>query len=339
MRRSSVFGHPPSALALALLVFTLFPRSNAAAQEQPLWPGAKYDAAIPTLKQVLGHDHGEAITPPEGIAQYLQALQKAAPTRSRLIEYARTWEGRPLWLFVIGSPERIGKLEQVKADLQRFGEPRNLSGADADRLLKELPVVVWLVHGVHGNEISSADAALAEAYHLLAAQGDEGVNTVLRDALVLIDPMQNPDGRARFVFQNLLGRAAAPDAAPYSAEHDEPWPGGRVNHYLFDMNRDWFAQTQPETRGRIKIGLRVPAAGHGRSARTRRRQRLLFRAAGRPAQPAHHQEPDRRVGSDRARQRRSFRRARLAGTTSARCTMRSIPDTAIRGQPSRDRLE
>ena len=68
--------------------------------------------------------------------------------------------------------------------------------------------MVWLVHGVHGNEISSADAALLEAYHLLAAQGDAGVDAVLRDALVLIDPMQNPDGRARFVFQNLQGRAA-----------------------------------------------------------------------------------------------------------------------------------
>jgi hypothetical protein len=229
--------------------------TSVAAQEPPLWPGAKYDPAIPTLKSVLGHDHGEVITPPEGVAQYLQALQKAAPTRSRLVEYARSWEGRPLWLFVIGNPDRIAKLDQVKADLQRFADPRRTSAGDADRLLKELPVVVWLIHGVHGNEISSSDAALAEAYHLLASQGDAGVDAVFRDALVLIDPMQNPDGRARFVFQNLMGRAVNPDPAPYSAEHDEPWPGGRSNHYLFDMNRDWFAQSQPETRGRIKIGL------------------------------------------------------------------------------------
>jgi len=141
---------------------------------QELWPGANYDPAIPTIQQVLGHDHGAVITPPEGVAAYLQALQKAAPTRTRLIEYARTWEGRPLWLFVIGSPDRIAKLEQVKADLRRLADPRNVSGAEQDRLVRELPVVVWLVHGVHGNEISSADAALAEAYHLLAAQGDDG---------------------------------------------------------------------------------------------------------------------------------------------------------------------
>src|SRR5687767_3891764 len=229
--------------------------TQAQAQEPALWPGAKYDPAIPTIKSVLGHDHGEVITPPEGVAQYLQALQKAAPTRSRLIEYARSWEGRPLWLFVIGRADRIAKLDQIKADIQRFADPRRTPAADGDRLARELPVVVWLIHGVHGNEISSADAALVEAYHLLASQGDAGVDAVLRDALVLIDPMQNPDGRARFIATNSLGRAMNADPAPYSAEHDEPWPGGRSNHYLFDMNRDWFAQSQPETRGRIKLAL------------------------------------------------------------------------------------
>ena len=69
---------------------------------------------------------------------------------------------------------------------------------------------MWLIHGVHGNEISSGDAALAEAYHLLASQGDAGVDAVLRDALVLIDPMQNPDGRARFIASNLAGPRGEP---------------------------------------------------------------------------------------------------------------------------------
>jgi len=225
----------------------------AAAQEALFWPGATYDPGIPTVRQVLGHESGTEITPPDQIGVYFQALQAAAPTRARLFEYARTWEGRPLWLMVIGSPERIAKLDQVKADLKKLADPRGVPAAEQTRLVKELPVVVWLVHGVHGNEISSSDAAMLEAYHVLASRGDADVDTVLREALVLIDPMQNPDGRARFVFQNLQGRAAAPDPTPYNAEHDEPWPGGRSNHYLFDMNRDWFAQTQPETRGRIQV--------------------------------------------------------------------------------------
>ena len=111
------------------------------------------------------------------------------------------------------------------------------------------------MHGVHGNEISSSDAALAEAYHLLAAQDDPDVELVRRDSIVVIDPMQNPDGRARFIVNNLLGAASSPDSNPLAAEHDEPWPGGRSNHYLFDMNRDWFSQSQPETRGRIAAML------------------------------------------------------------------------------------
>ena len=227
----------------------------AVAQSPELAPGTTYDPKIPTIERVLGHDHGEVITPPDGVIEYLRALHQAAPDRSRFVEYARSWEGRPLWLFVVGSPERIGRLDEVKNGLRRLADPRGLSAADADRLVRELPVVTWLMHGVHGNEISSSDAALAEAYHLVAAQGDTDVQTILRESIVVIDPMQNPDGRARFVFQNLLGRAAEPDPHPVSAEHDEPWPGGRSNHYLFDMNRDWFAQSQPETQGRIKAML------------------------------------------------------------------------------------
>jgi len=221
--------------------------------EEALWPGAKYDPAIPTLKQVVGHDPGKEITSPEQVGQYLQALAKAVPSRTRLTEYARTWEGRPLWLMAIGSADRISRLDQFKADRKRLADPRGIQPAEGDRLARELPVVVWLAHGVHGNEISSSDAALQEAYHLLAARDDADMDLVQRNVVVLIDPMQNPDGRARFLFQNMQARAMTPDPAPYNAEHDEPWPGGRSNHYLFDMNRDWFVQSQPETRGRVQV--------------------------------------------------------------------------------------
>jgi hypothetical protein len=220
-----------------------------------LAPGARYDPKIPTMKQVLGFDVGERITSPDDIAYYLKALQAAAPDRTRLIEYARTWEGRPLHVLIVGAPERIARIEEIKKGMRRLADPRGLAPAEAEQLVKTLPVVVWLMHAVHGNEISSCDAALAEAYHLLAAQGDASVDAIRREALVVIDPLENPDGRARFHFQNLQGEAAIPDGEPVSAEHDEPWPGGRSNHYLFDMNRDWFAQSQPETRGRTRLYL------------------------------------------------------------------------------------
>lgn len=216
-------------------------------------PNTAYDPKIPTIKQVLGYDHGDEITSPENVATYLKALAAAAPERSRLVEYARSWEGRPLWIFVVGSADRMAKLDQVKAGLKKLADPRSTTAGERDELIKTLPVSVWLLHGVHGNEISSSDASLAEAYHLLAARNDAGVDAILGNALVIIDPMENPDGRARFLFQNLQGRAATPDPEPISAEHDEPWPGGRSNHYLFDMNRDWFSLSQPETIGRIAV--------------------------------------------------------------------------------------
>ena len=216
-------------------------------------PGTQYDPKIPTIKQVLGHDHGDEITSPEGVAIYLKALAAAAPERTRLVEYARSWEGRPLWVLVIGNADRIARLDQVKAGLKKLADPRSSTGAERDELFRTLPVSVWLLHGVHGNEISSSDAALAESYHLLAARNDAGVDTILQNALVIIDPMENPDGRARYLVQNLMGRAATSDPHPISAEHDEPWPGGRANHYLFDMNRDWFSLSQPETIGRVAV--------------------------------------------------------------------------------------
>ncbi|MEE9126173.1 MAG: M14 family metallopeptidase, partial [Planctomycetota bacterium] len=115
-----------------------------------------------------------------------------------------------------------------------------------------LPAVCWLGYSVHGNEISCTDAALLCAYHLAAAKEDELVQTILAETVVIIDPLQNPDGRDRFVHHFRQTRGRWPDAEPDSAEHNEPWPGGRTNHYLFDMNRDWFALTQPETRAKVK---------------------------------------------------------------------------------------
>jgi len=234
-----------------LAATALFCLYFAVAAAQGLAPNTSYDPAMPTLEAVIGHRPGDAITTPDEIGRYLDALARAAPDRTRLVKYATSWEGRPLHYLIVGSKERIARLDDIKRGMQVLA-----SGApEADRLIADLPVVVWLLHGVHGNEISSSDAALAEAYHLLAARGSADADLTLRDAIVIIDPMQNPDGRQRFVTQNLLARSIEPDRNPQSAEHDEPWPGGRVNHYLFDMNRDYFALSQRETQGRARVML------------------------------------------------------------------------------------
>ncbi|MGH9162931.1 MAG: M14 family zinc carboxypeptidase [Vicinamibacteraceae bacterium] len=221
----------------------------------PFAPGVRYDDKIPTLARIVGHEPGAEVTSPDQIVMYLRALHEAAPERTRLIEYARSWEGRPLYVLAVGSPERMQQLETLKDRMQRLADPRRATSGEQAQLIRTLPVAVWLMHGVHGDEISSGDAALLEAYHLLAARGDQDVDLIRREAIVFIDPMQNPDGRARFLATTMAGRAREPDPEPLAAEHDQPWPGGRTNHYLFDMNRDWFGQSQPETRGRTRFFL------------------------------------------------------------------------------------
>lgn len=218
-------------------------------------PGAKYDPSIPTLREVVGHSWAEKITMHHESERYLQALQQASGGRMKLIRYGETWEGKSLYVMAIGSPANIGRLAQIQAGMQQLADPRLLAANEATRLIGSLPSMVWLICGVHGNEISGVDAGLLTAYHLLAAKGDPLVDAAQKNTVVLIDPMQNPDGRDRFInyFRQNLG--LEPQGDLQSAEHNEVWPSGRVNHYLFDMNRDWFAQTQPETRGRTKFYL------------------------------------------------------------------------------------
>jgi hypothetical protein len=134
------------------------------------------------------------------------------------------------------------------------------------------------MHAVHGDEVSSSIAALMEAYHLLAARGDATVDAILRESIVIIDPLQNPDGWPDSCRRTCRARRRRRTPSRMAVERDQPWPGGRYNHYLFDMNRDWFAQTQLETRGRA-ASSRVLAARRRRPARDGRRVELLLAAA------------------------------------------------------------
>ncbi len=218
----------------------------------PYWlTPTNYDAAVPAEKAVLGHEPGERISSPAEIVKYMRALAAAAPKRMKLVEYGETWEHRPLVYVVIGSEANISRLPDIQSSMARLADPRQTDPAAAASLVAQLPALVWLAYGVHGNEISSPDAALLTAYHLLAAKGDSTVDRILAQDLVIIDPLENPDGRNRFVQNFEVSEGPRPDPDQLAAEHNEPWPGGRTNHYYFDMNRDWFAMTQPETRARV----------------------------------------------------------------------------------------
>jgi hypothetical protein len=220
-----------------------------------MWPGAQYDPAVPTIKKVLGYEPGERIAPHAHLMKYFEALAAAQPNRVKLIEYTKSWEGRKLIIAVVGNEANIKRLPEIQAGMKKLADPRKTSDADAQKLIGNLPALVMLAYNVHGNEISGSDAAMETAYHLLAAKGDKSVDSILANTLIMIDPTQNPDGRDRFVHNFEVAEGLEPVANPLAAEHAEPWPGGRTNHYMFDMNRDWFAMTQPETRGRIKTLL------------------------------------------------------------------------------------
>ncbi len=223
-------------LLLAMLAFV----PPAAAQS---FAEGQFDPAIPTLTATIGHAPGARITSPDQAYAYLKALAEAAPDRTRLVQYAVSWEGRPLYYLVLSAPANMAKIDAIRADMATIAAGQQGNGM-------AMPVT-WLAYGVHGNEISSTDAALMTAYHLLAAKDDARAAKIMAGTIVVIDPMQNPDGRARFVNNFLAATGIAPDADRQAAEHDEPWPSGRVNHYMFDLNRDWFTLSQPETRGKV----------------------------------------------------------------------------------------
>ena len=241
---------------LLTLVFSSIPVSSTLAQEKFVyWPDAQYDPAIPTVEAVLGYAPGERITWHRDVIRYFEALAVAAPDRIMITEYARSWENRELILAVVSASGNIANLDAIKSNMQRLADPRITEGDVAAQIIESQAAVTWLSYGVHGNEISSTDAAMLTAYHLLASQDDARVADIMANTVVVIDPMQNPDGRDRFIHNFEIAEGLVPDSDRLAAEHDEPWPGGRTNHYLFDMNRDWFIQTQPETQGRTAAML------------------------------------------------------------------------------------
>ena len=245
-------------LAAAILAGAIFMLTGAVSAQQSnpendyYWPGANYDPAVPTVKDVLGYSTGEKITTHADMMRYLQALADFAPNKVRTWSYGQSWEGRDLIYMALSSEENIAQLDDFKAGMQALSDPRVTSNAEAERLINELPASTWLAYSVHGNEISSTDAAMMTAYHLLAARNDERVPSILENSVVFINPLQNPDGRDRFIHRFRTAKGLEADSDPASAEHNEPWPSGRTNHYLFDMNRDWIVLTQPGTQGHVK---------------------------------------------------------------------------------------
>jgi hypothetical protein len=251
--------------ALATLAATLAAATPATPPTSPLpptdlpaltftnafFPGTHYRPTIPTHTQILGFDSGARATTTPEILRCLQAWTNAAPDRTRLVEYARSYENRPLHYLVVSSPNHLAHLDQILSDLARLGDPRSLDDTEANRLLASLPAVAWLGATIHGDETEGSDACLALLYHLVAAD-DPDLERLLNDVIVLVDPVANPDGRDRFVKMIAENRGAYPNVDDQALVHDGYWPFGRGNHYLFDLNRDLAWAVHPESRGRIR---------------------------------------------------------------------------------------
>ncbi|HYC88146.1 MAG TPA: M14 family zinc carboxypeptidase [Thermoanaerobaculia bacterium] len=198
-------------------------------------------AQVPSPEEFLGYRIGDRFTPHHRILDYFNELTK----RSNLItmrQIGTTYEERPLVLATITSAKNHAALDAIRADVVSLARGEG----DVSTIAKNRPAIVWLAFGVHGNESSSAEAGMMVAHDLLTANA-----RLLDDVVVVLDPLENPDGRERYIqwFHRMRGVRA--NANPDAFEHQEPWPGGRFNHYLIDMNRDWAWQSQKETQARV----------------------------------------------------------------------------------------
>ena len=209
------------------------------------------NSAVPTPKQILGYDLGDRYSTHGGIEQYLFALRDAAKDRIRLVSYGETYEGRKLYVAIISSAENLSRLEEIKSNIHQLADPRAVSPSEADRIIRSSPAIAWLSYGVHGNEASSSEAALNVLYQLLS-RNDEEIQLLLKNLVVIIDPLLNPDGHERYVHYEQTREGARPVEDKNAVEHNEDWPSGRTNHYFIDLNRDWAWLTQKESQARIR---------------------------------------------------------------------------------------
>src|ERR1700753_2157112 len=203
-------------------------------------------------EQFLGYRLGEQFTPHYKIVDYFKTIAKASKN-VRLVQYGTTNEGRPLMVVFVASDDNIGRLDEIRQNnlrLAGLGEPVEASTSAA--ATTNTPVICWLSFNVHGNEPASSETAMQVLFDLVDPANQQ-TKTWLKNTVVVIDPWLNPDGRERYInFYNSV-RGALPDANPSAREHSEPWPGGRINHYYFDLNRDWAWQTQKESQARLAL--------------------------------------------------------------------------------------
>lgn len=206
--------------------------------------GYSYNENIPIPAEVIGHEVGEWHVTHDKLVYYMHMLAESSD-RITIENRGTTYEDRPLLLLTVSSPENIRNLEAIRL--------QHLAATDKDSAVEESadsPIVIYQGFSVHGNEPSGSNAALAYAYFLAAAQGPQ-INDYLSDVVILLDPSFNPDGLQRFAYWANSNRSLNLNPDKNEREYHEVWPGGRTNHYWFDVNRDWLPVQLPESKARI----------------------------------------------------------------------------------------
>ncbi len=209
-------------------------------------PQVQYNPTIPTPKSVIGHEVGEWHVTHDKLVYYMKALD-AASDRISLEETGHSYEGRPILLLTITAPKNHQNIETIRQQHLQLTDASKSAQLD----IKNMPAIFYLGCSIHGNEASGANAGLIMAYHLAAAQGPE-IEKYLENTVILFDPSFNPDGLQRFSAWVNSRKSMNISADPNDSEHNEAWPGGRFNHYWFDLNRDWLVAQHPESQARVK---------------------------------------------------------------------------------------
>lgn len=206
---------------------------------------ATYNKEIPTPKQFTGHEVGEWHFTHDQLYYYMLELAKISD-RAIWEEYGRSYEDRPLGQLIISSPENIKNIEQLRQQHIQLCDPSKSDNSD----IKNMPLFIKLGYGVHGNESSAQNASVLTAYYLIAGEGRK-IDELLKTTIILIDPALNPDGMQRHSSWVNFTKSMNNNPDPNSWEFNEPWPGGRTNHYWFDLNRDYIMLQHPESVGRV----------------------------------------------------------------------------------------
>jgi hypothetical protein len=234
------------ALALFLLLFAPALYAQRDDTRFDFYTRGPFRTGVPRPQSILRYDVGEFHTNYALMERVIEKIAEAAPDRVRIIDIGETNEHRMMHLVAISAPENIARLAQIKAAMARLSDPRAISPQEAQQLIAEMPVVVWLNYTIHGNESASFETMMQVVYQL-AASNEPATLDILKNAVALINVCANPDGHERFVtWYNSYGIG---NPEPLADEHHEPWSVyGRVNHYRFDLNRDNIASTQAETQ-------------------------------------------------------------------------------------------